>query len=62
MKQGAEIRQGLVQKQTTILSPQQIQFAHLLEIPSAGMEEWVKNAVDENEALCNQIQTFIYSY
>ncbi|SDG65247.1 RNA polymerase, sigma 54 subunit, RpoN/SigL [Bacteroidales bacterium KHT7] len=54
MKQGAEIRQGLVQKQTTILSPQQIQFAHLLEIPSAGMEEWVKNAVDENEALCNQ--------
>lgn len=50
MEQGSNLRQEQKQKQVTVLT-QQIEFAHLLETPDAGMEERVKQEVDANDAL-----------
>ena len=45
------LSQGLYQKQLQKLSPQQIQLMKLLQIPTANLEERIKEEIEENPAL-----------
>lgn len=45
------LSQGLYQKQLLKLSPQQIQLMKLLQIPTANLEERIKEELEENPAL-----------
>jgi RNA polymerase sigma-54 factor len=45
------LSQGLYQKQLQRLSPQQIQLMKLLQIPTANLEERIKEELEENPAL-----------
>ena len=45
------LSQGLYQKQLQKLSPQQIQLMKLLQIPTANIEERIKEELEENPAL-----------
>ena len=45
------LRQGLHQKLLQKLSPQQIQFMKLLQVPAAQLEERIKEELEENPAL-----------
>ncbi len=45
------ISQGLYQKQLQKLSPQQIQLMKLLQVPTALLEERIKEEIEENPAL-----------
>src|ERR1700733_6932830 len=45
------LSQGLYQKQLQKLSPQQIQLMKLLQIPTAILEERIKEELEENPAL-----------
>ncbi|HQE12961.1 MAG TPA: RNA polymerase sigma-54 factor, partial [Flavipsychrobacter sp.] len=45
------IRQSLQQKLLQKLSPQQIQLMKLLQIPTANLEERIKEELEENPAL-----------
>ncbi|MGH2644756.1 MAG: RNA polymerase factor sigma-54, partial [Chitinophagaceae bacterium] len=47
----ASIRQTQQQKMLQKLSPQQIQLVKLLQIPTASLEERVKEEMEENPAL-----------
>lgn len=45
------LSQGLYQKQLQKLSPQQIQLMKLLQVPTAQLEERIKEEIEENPAL-----------
>ncbi|MBU6331187.1 MAG: RNA polymerase factor sigma-54 [Bacteroidetes bacterium] len=45
------LRQGLRQKLLTRLSPQQIQFVKLLQVPTAMLEQRIKEELEDNPAL-----------
>src|SRR6185369_10766371 len=45
------LSQGLYQKQLQKLSPQQIQLMKLLQVPTAVLEERIKEEIEENPAL-----------
>ncbi|MBP6431694.1 MAG: RNA polymerase factor sigma-54 [Ferruginibacter sp.] len=45
------LSQGLYQKQLQRLSPQQIQLMKLLQVPTANLEERIKEEMEENPAL-----------
>ena len=45
------LSQGLYQKQLLKLSPQQIQLMKLLQVPTANLEERIKEELEENPAL-----------
>ncbi|MCC6252160.1 MAG: RNA polymerase factor sigma-54 [Bacteroidia bacterium] len=45
------LRQSLLQKQIQKLSPQQIQLVKLLQIPTIGLEQRIKEELEENPAL-----------
>ena len=45
------LSQGLYQKQLQKLSPQQIQLMKLLQVPTALLEERIKEELEENPAL-----------
>jgi RNA polymerase sigma-54 factor len=45
------LSQGLYQKQLQKLSPQQIQLMKLLQVPTANLEERIKEEIEENPAL-----------
>jgi RNA polymerase sigma-54 factor len=45
------LSQGLYQKQLQRLSPQQIQLMKLLQVPTANLEERIKEELEENPAL-----------
>ena len=45
------LSQGLYQKQLQKLSPQQIQLMKLLQVPTAQLEERIKEELEENPAL-----------
>ncbi len=45
------LSQGLYQKQLQKLSPQQIQLMKLLQVPTAILEERIKEEMEENPAL-----------
>ncbi|HMU74038.1 MAG TPA: RNA polymerase sigma-54 factor, partial [Ferruginibacter sp.] len=45
------LSQGLYQKQLQKLSPQQIQLMKLLQVPTALLEERIKEEMEENPAL-----------
>jgi RNA polymerase sigma-54 factor len=45
------LSQGLYQKQLQKLSPQQIQLMKLLQIPTANLDERIKEEIEENPAL-----------
>ena len=45
------LSQGLFQKQLQKLSPQQIQLMKLLQVPTALLEERIKEEIEENPAL-----------
>ena len=45
------LSQGLYQKQLQKLSPQQIQLMKLLQIPTAQLDERIKEELEENPAL-----------
>src|SRR5436190_14573068 len=45
------LSQGLYQKQLQKLSPQQIQLMKLLQVPTALLEERIKEEIEENPAL-----------
>src|SRR5205814_3397217 len=45
------LSQGLYQKQLQKLSPQQIQLMKLLQVPTANLEERIKEELEENPAL-----------
>ncbi len=45
------LSQGLFQKQLQKLSPQQIQLMKLLQVPTAQLEERIKEEIEENPAL-----------
>src|SRR6185295_19441425 len=47
----SNLRQGLFQKLQQKLSPQQIQFMKLLQIPVANLEQRIKEELQENPAL-----------
>ena len=45
------LSQGLYQKQLQKLSPQQIQLMKLLQVPTALLEDRIKEEIEENPAL-----------
>ena len=45
------LSQGLYHKQLQKLSPQQIQLMKLLQVPTAQLEERIKEEIEENPAL-----------
>ena len=45
------LSQGLYQRQLQKLSPQQIQLMKLLQVPTALLEERIKEELEENPAL-----------
>lgn len=45
------LRQNLQQKLLQKLSPQQIQFIKLLQIPTVGLDARIKEELEENPAL-----------
>jgi len=45
------LRQGLRQKLLARLSPQQIQFVKLLQVPSSLLEQRIKEELEDNPAL-----------
>ena len=45
------LSQGLYQRQLQKLSPQQIQLMKLLQVPTAHLEERIKEEMEENPAL-----------
>lgn len=47
----AKLRQGLTQRQTQRLSPQQIQVVRLLELPTLQLEQRIKRELEENPTL-----------
>ena len=47
----AKLRQGLAQRQTQRLSPQQIQVVRLLELPTVQLEQRIKRELEENPTL-----------
>ena len=47
----ANIGQFQQQRQSTILSPQQIQMIKLLELPAVQLEQRVKQEIEENPVL-----------
>ena len=46
-----DLSQGVYQKQLQKLSPQQIQLMKLLQVPTALLEERIKEEIEENPAL-----------
>ena len=45
------LSQGLYQKQLQKLSPQQIQLMKLLQVPTAQLEERIKEEIEENPSV-----------